>query len=81
MTAQKNRFVDPRKCKLSGLARVKDHQQALNQFLGEVDRDAVRASVADTSGAIVPHLLLAFRPLVPMMAFLLLGIVCLFVLF
>ena len=38
----------------SSLARVKDHQQALIQFLGEVDRDAVRASVADASGAIVP---------------------------
>lgn len=38
----------------SSLVRVKDHQQALNQFLGEVDRDAVRASVAETSGAIVP---------------------------
>jgi hypothetical protein len=37
------------------LARVKGHQQALNQFLGEVDRDAVRASVADTSGVIVPR--------------------------
>ena len=55
-------FVDGQKIVLQtsqvqtpGLAQVRDHQQALNQFLGEVDRDVVRASVAETNGVIVPR--------------------------
>ena len=37
----------------SGLMWMEDQQHALNQLLEEVDLDAVRASIADTSGGIV----------------------------
>ena len=53
MTSQKNRFVGSASADFE-FGAGKNHQPALNQFLGEVDRDAVRASVAETSGAIVP---------------------------